>query len=82
MVKKTNGAATWWIIDAVRDAVNVTAKYLMADVNNVESNGTDYTSFDFLSNGFKIRNTSTAFNSGTHIYMAFAEAPFKYANAR
>ena len=82
MVKKTDGSGAWWIIDAVRDVDNVTGKYLMADSPNQESNGSDYTSFDFVSNGFKIRNTSTAFNSGTHIYMAFAEAPFKYANAR
>lgn len=82
MVKKRDGDGTWWIIDAVRDVDNVTGKYLMADSPNEESNGSDYTSFDFVSNGFKIRNTSTAFNSGIHIYMAFAESPFKYANAR
>jgi len=40
--------------------------------------------FDMLSNGFKMRNTNSARNAsgGTFIYMAFAEAPFKYANAR
>ena len=39
---------------------------------------------DFLSNGFKIRNNGsyTNENGSTHIYLAFAEAPFKYANAR
>ena len=39
---------------------------------------------DFLSNGFKMRTSSVyAQGSGeTVIYMAFAEAPFKYANAR
>ena len=39
---------------------------------------------DFLSNGFKLRNTTNEWNGSgnTHVYMAFAEQPFKYANAR
>ena len=39
---------------------------------------------DILSNGFKARK-SDGFENGsgqTHIYMAFAEQPFKFANAR
>ena len=40
--------------------------------------------FDHLSNGFKMRNTNAERNGNgdTIIYMAFAETPFKYANAR
>jgi len=39
---------------------------------------------DILSNGFKMRASTGDFNASgkTHIYLAFAEAPFKYANAR
>jgi hypothetical protein len=39
---------------------------------------------DFLSNGFKVRTTSTSWNNsgGTFIYLAFADQPFKYSNAR
>jgi len=40
---------------------------------------------DFLSNGVKLRNSGGSLNyasSGTMIYMAFAEQPFKYSNAR
>jgi hypothetical protein len=39
---------------------------------------------DFLSNGFKLRLTSAAWNAsgGTYIYMAFAEHPFKTSNGR
>jgi len=42
------------------------------------------TYLDLLSNGFKIRIDSTHYNAdgGTYLYMAFAESPFKYANAR
>jgi len=79
LIKKIDGAASWWLVDAVRDTYNPTDSYILPDTSDADRT---YTTADFLSNGFKIRNTSTAFNSGTHIYMAFAEAPFKYANAR
>ena len=38
----------------------------------------------FLSNGFKLRSSAFRINGSgdNHIYMAFAEAPFKYANAK
>jgi len=37
-----------------------------------------------MSNGFKPRLTDVNVNAsgGTYIYLAFAEQPFKYANAR
>ena len=79
LIKKIDGAASWWLVDAVRDTYNPTDSYILPDTSDADRT---YTTADFLSNGFKIRNTSTAFNSGTHIYMAFAENPFKYANAR
>jgi len=39
---------------------------------------------DFVSNGFKVRSTNDGVNRNgdTIIYAAFAENPFKYANAR
>ena len=40
---------------------------------------------DFLSNGMKMRIDSGYLNNGagtTFMYMAFAESPFKYSNAR
>ena len=42
------------------------------------------TRLDFLSNGFKLRTTSTSWNNsgGNFIYLAFAENPVKYSNAR
>jgi len=83
MIKKTNGAATWWIVDSSRDEYNPTKKYLQADSANAESAGSsDYVTADFVSNGFKIRNTSVSFNSGNHIFMAFAEQPFNFTNSR
>jgi len=51
---------------------------------NVAAEGHTWSAKDFLSNGFKIRGNNYALNySGdTYIYLAFAEQPFKYANAR
>jgi len=38
---------------------------------------------DFLSNGMKMRvDDSWINNTRSYLYMAFAETPFKYANAR
>jgi len=38
---------------------------------------------DFTSNGFKLRSTSGLVNDATtFVYMAFAEQPFKFSNAR
>ena len=49
----------------------------MADGAFTEDAGTTE-AFDFLSNGFKLRNSSTGTNGNgyTMIYMAFAEHPF------
>jgi hypothetical protein len=83
MVKATNLSNGWNIIDSVRDPYNAAEARLYAHVANVESTGNDI--LDFVSNGFKIRSGSvSAFNdgSGTFIFLAFAEFPFKYANAR
>ena len=40
--------------------------------------------FDFYSNGFKARDTESSVNSSGNIYIfaAFAESPYKTANAR
>ena len=56
---------------------------LSADSVAVEAEGST-SRLDFLSNGFKLRGSASGTNKsgGTYIYMAFAEAPFKYANAR
>ena len=38
--------------------------------------------FDLVSNGAKIRSNNNNTSGQTYIYAAFAENPFKYANAR
>ncbi len=84
MIKKTSATDNWVIIDSTRDVDNVASQALYADGNFAEDSNVTNRSVDFLSNGFKLRSSGTYINlsGGTFIYMAFAEAPFKYANAR
>jgi hypothetical protein len=84
IIKRTDSAAGWVLYDDKRDTYNQMQYVLWPNLNNAE-----YTSnllhVDFLSNGFKVRNATygeTNASGGTYIYIAFAEAPFKYANAR
>ena len=81
LVKNANFAEIWPMWDAKRDPENPVNLPVYANLTNNESTARE---IDFLSNGFKIRNADTSDNrSGdTHIYWAFAENPFKYANAR
>jgi hypothetical protein len=56
MVKRTDTAGnSWRIWDKVRSPSNVMSLFLYANLSNAEDN--DVT-IDFLSNGFKFRNTS------------------------
>ena len=73
MQKNTSGQE-WFIHDTARDPINVAGFRLTAE-SNVAENGTNNTWLDILSNGFKLRTTNEAGNSGTFIYMAWAEAP-------
>jgi hypothetical protein len=83
MVKPTSRTGRWRIKDAVRDVDNVMDKRLAAEGSDAEATGTtEY--LDFTSNGFKIRTAEGQWNGNgeTNIFIAFAEHPFKYTNAR
>ena len=85
MVKRTDVANAWMMYDTARNTENVVNKYLFANAADAENTGSGSSDLvDFLSNGFKLRCTTLAENAsgGTYIYMAFAEVPFRYANAR
>jgi hypothetical protein len=84
MVKRTDSTGNWHIKDTERDPYNFMERYLNANDSAAEGSGVSSLYVDYLSNGFKLRGTSTTINpsGGTLIYMAFAENPFKYANAR
>jgi hypothetical protein len=82
LAKNTMISSHWFITDVERDTFNVCTHQLMPNVNNPEDSASVI--FDILSNGFKVRNTGDQVNGGndTIVYMAFAECPLKYANAR
>jgi hypothetical protein len=83
MIKRTDsGGFNWVIVDTARDPINVTGNLLLPNTSGAEASAPPL--FDYLSNGFKLRDSGTGLNGsgGTYIYMAFAESPFKFANAR
>jgi hypothetical protein len=83
MIKDTTTGGTghgWIIFDNKRNTFNPTQALLLADASDSEYTITD--PIDFLSNGFKIRDTNQSRNDSgsTYIYMAFAESPFVNSN--
>jgi hypothetical protein len=83
MIKKTSAGSSWFMYDNKRNPHNVTNSVLWADLTNTETTSNTYR-IDMLSNGFKLREDDSNYNANgvIYFYMAFAEAPFKYANAR
>jgi len=78
--KRTDTTNNWLIFDNKRNGYNSDAmEDLQANSSNAEN---ESDRVDFLSNGFKMRNTDIVMNAsgGTYIYMAFAEAPFVNSN--
>ena len=75
MVKETGNTNSWRILDNKRDTFNVMTQSLYANLSNAEGSSGHNT--DFLSNGFKIRDSDTSMNrsGGNFIYMCFAENP-------
>jgi hypothetical protein len=78
----STASTVWNIWDGARSRSNAALLELYPNSNIAEQ--TDSNGADILSNGFKPRRNSEYANSSgwTYIYAAFAEAPFKYANAR
>jgi hypothetical protein len=81
MMKKSSSDENWAILDSSRSPNNVTTANLYADLSDAEDS---VARADLLSNGIKFRTTGGQWNlnGATYIYMAFAENPFKYSNAR
>ena len=74
----------WYMMDSTRTTYNGSQNWLSPSQAISEDTSTGE-NVDFLSNGFKIRTNWTRLNdsgSPRYIYLAFAENPFKYANAR
>ena len=87
MIKQINTTGNWALSDNKRNNTgggNFVSHTLAANLNNNESHfgGGSGNKQDYLSNGFKIRDTGGYANTsgGTYIYMAFAEAPLVGSN--
>jgi len=82
-IKNATTAGTQWLIwDNARTSNNPSNIYQIPNQALIDQDtGAD---IDFLSNGFKVRNTSISGNSSgaTIIFAAFAESPFTTANAK
>ena len=79
LIKRTDAVDNWPLEDNKRNPSNLNRNYLLADTSGAEGT-VDLR--DFLSNGFKMRGSAQNASGGNYIYLAIAEQPFKFANAR
>ena len=79
ILRRTDSGGDWFCWDNKRGTYNVNTPCLAPNAVTAEtSNGIP----DFLSNGFKLRDTNVDANAsgGTYVYMAFAEFPLVSSN--
>jgi hypothetical protein len=83
LVKVSTASSHWAVIDSSRDPYNLTTLRLYPSSALNEAPLVD-TTYDLVSNGFKLRtdNNTENYSGQTIIYAAFAENPFKIARAR
>jgi len=83
LFKRTDSADNWRVYDNQRGPYNPDDARLEPNGSGAEASG-DGEDIDFLSNGLKLRSSDTGWNAsgGTYIFWAFADTPFKTANAR
>jgi len=74
MIKASSATENWQMYDNKRLGYNVDNNMLRANLDSAQQTDDD---IDILSNGFKLRRNSGAFNTSgsTYIFMAFAEEP-------
>ncbi len=73
----TTAATDWQIIDDARSPYNAMKDRIAPNSSAAEGVGAYSNGFDFISNGFVVREaTGGSANSGTMIFAAFAEYPF------
>ena len=82
-IKMTVSGDHWGVWDTARGTENPIDNILTWSTENAESSN-DYYRVDFLSNGFKLRDGNAQINHASYdpyIWGAWADVPFKYANA-
>ena len=75
MIKNKGTTENWNIWDNKRDTYNAVESRLYPNLSDAESTS-DSNDFDFLSNGFKVRNNggNQGASGNTYIYMAFGQS--------
>jgi len=84
LIKNINGAYDWHCFDTSRGQYNYSgSNILKPNASDAELTARNDVQIDFLSNGFRLIGNDIGINQSgsTHIYAAFAAAPFKYASA-
>ena len=83
MIKKKDGSGdeNWRLFDSSRCPTNQNDKHAVVSSSGLEATESG---IDLLSNGFKVRHTDGHQNQdgSEYIFAAFAESPFKTANAK
>ena len=76
ILRRTDDSKSWILFDNKRSPSNLVNTSLYPNRNDAD-NGLSNLEVDFLSNGFKLRNSVNTINDsgGTYVYMAFAEQP-------
>jgi hypothetical protein len=82
LVKRTDGTQDWFIIDNKRNTFNLSDTALLPNASDADYTSANIYGKDMLSNGFKVRGSSSRQNGSgnNYIYMAFAENPFVNSN--
>ena len=83
LIKNQNASADYRINDTARQPTNDGGGHLLL-ANNSSAEVTSEYDIDFLSTGFKLRSSDLYENGSGNalLYIAIAEQPFKYANAK
>ena len=78
IVKRTNSSDNWFMLDTARNINNPVNSYIMPNLSSAEDSNNSTVNIDFLSNGFKVRGSSSAINTdgSQYLYLAFASSPF------
>lgn len=80
LIKNYESSQSWYVYNDKIKGFNTENDYVQPDTSSSENSDTDQ--IDILSNGFKLRSTSSGTNGNNfdHIYVAFASEPLVSSN--
>ena len=81
MIKRSDSSDNWFLQDIKRSPFNVIDDYFTAQADSAEATNSAV-NIDSLSNGFKIRNTDSGYNTSgaKYLYWTFADEPLVASN--